>query len=120
MIKHNEYGACTTYAVPVMHSIKQKYLTDAQFKTMWDSTSEEDGRFDSEKIEVSDALLEYIFEIGFIEGQKAGVADTTKIFENRLRDTKEFYDHFISATFPWERETDSNECCNNTNNSKKH
>ena len=55
MIKHYENCAATTYAIPVMHKIKQKYLNDTQFRAMLDSTSEVNRRLDSQKIEVSDA-----------------------------------------------------------------
>lgn len=112
MIKHFEYGACTQYALPVMRGIEHKYLADHQFRSEIDSMAQDYGkRYSDKKIEVSEVLLEYIFECGFIEGQKAGIADTTKIYESRLRYMKEFYNQFVSTTFPWERGIDSNEHC---------
>lgn len=111
IIEHGEYGAYTQYALPVMRAIEHKYLIDDQFKSELDSIAKEGKRYSDKKIEVSEVLLEYIFEQGFSEGQKAGAADTTKIYESRLRYMKEFYSQFVSATFPWERGGNSSEHC---------
>lgn len=96
MIKHYENCAATTYAIPVMHKIKQKYLNDTQFRAMLDSTSEVNRRLDSQKIEVSDAFLEYIFEVGFIEGQKAGVADASKKWRSRYKELERHCSGFFN------------------------